>query len=324
MLVPAALVAALALGAGSPAATAAQAAEAKPDQEQLQKRLDAARSQLDKSAREVAELSMQLGGAGREEIFLQRGGDDPSPRAVIGVQIANGAGEGGAKVIEVSPGGAAADAGIKAGDIITSIGGHVIATDADPGRALVERMAQIEPNLKVAVGVMRAGKAMAFEVTPRPAPLKTFRFERRGPGGAGGPGPQGFAMPEPGAGPGMPGLPGMGGPFQQRREIIINRGDEGGMGMRFFGIEFATLTERLGSYFGVKSGVLVVRAGNNAAFKLQDGDVILAIDGRTPSNAQHAGRILRSYSPGEKLSIRVQRDRKAQNLEVTVPGGGED
>lgn len=121
----------------------------------------------------------------------------------------------------------------------------------------------------------------------------------------------------------MPGFPGAGGPREERR-IIINRGDEGGMGSRFFGIEFATLTERLGGYFGVKSGVLVVRAGNNPAFKLQDGDVILAIDGRTPSSAQHAGRILRSYSPGEKLSIRVQRDRKAQALEVTVPGGAED
>ena len=75
---------------------------------------------------------------------------------------------------------------------------------------------------------------------------------------------------------------------------------------------------------GVKAGVLVVRAGNNAAFRLQDGAVILSIDSRTPGDAQHAGRILRSYSPGEKLTIRVQRDRKAQSLEITVPGDGED
>jgi S1-C subfamily serine protease len=337
MSAPAALFAALAFGAGLPAAFAAQpnaAAEATPNQEQLQKKLDEARAQLDKSAREVAELSMQLGGDGRRDFFLQRGGEGPPPRAIIGVQIANGANEGGAKVLEVSPGGPAAEAGIKAGDLITSIGGQVIAAEADPGRALVARMAQIDPNLKVSVGVMRDGKALALDVTPRPAPVQNFRFERRGPGD--GPGAQVFNFPGPGpgpgpgrgvgpgAGPGLPGLPGMGGPFQQRREIIINRGDEGGMGTRFHGIEFATLSEKLGSYFGVKSGVLVVRAGNNAAFKLQDGDVILAIDGRTPSSAQHAGRILRSYSPGEKLAIRVQRDRKAQNLEVTVPGGGED
>jgi S1-C subfamily serine protease len=320
MIAPAALVAAIACGAAAPAfaAQANGAPESKPDQAQLQKKLDEARAQLDKSAREVAELSMQLGGDGRRDFFFQAGPGGPPPRAIIGVQIANGPSEGGAKVLEVSPGGPAADVGIKAGDLITSIGGHVISTETDPGRALVERMAQIEPNLKVSVGVMRDGKAMAFEVTPRPAPVQNFRLERRGPGGPGG--AQAFTFPGPG---GMPGLPGAGGPREERR-IIINRGEEGGAGMRFFGIEFATLTEKLGSYFGVKSGVLVVRAGNNPAFKLQDGDVILSIDGRTPTNAQHAGRILRSYSPGEKLSIRVQRDRKAQNLEVTVPGGSED
>ncbi len=325
MIAPAALLA-LAVGAAEP----------KTDQADLQKKLDEARAQLDKSAREVAELSMQLGGEGRRQFVIQGGPGGPPPRAVIGVQIANGAGAGGAKVMEVSPGGAAAEAGIKAGDVITSIGGQVIATEADPGRALVERMSQVEPNLKVAVGVMRDGKAMSFELTPRPAPVQTFRLERRGPGGPGGaggpPGAQVFTFPGPGGAgpgagmpgfPGMPGLPGAGGPREERR-IIINRGEEGGLGMRFRGIEFATLSERLGGYFGVKSGVLVVRAGNNQAFKLQDGDVILAIDGRTPSDAQHAGRILRSYSPGEKLTIRVQRDRKAQNLEVTVPGGAED
>ena len=310
MSAPAALVAALAFGAGLPAAVAAQpnaAAESQPNQAELQKKLDEARAQLDKTAREVAELSMQLGGDGRRDFFFQRGGEGPPPRAIIGVQIANGANEGGAKVLEVSPGGPAAEAGIKPGDLITSIGGHVIATEADPGRALVARMAQIDPNLKVAVGVMRDGKALALDVTPRPAPGQNFQLGRRGPGD--GPGAQVFTFPGPGrgagpgAGPGMPGLPGVGGPFQQRREIIINRGDEGGMGTRFHGIEFATLSEKLGSYFGVKTGVLVVRAGDNAAFKLQDGDVILAIDGRDASSAQHAGRILRSYSPGEKLTL---------------------
>jgi S1-C subfamily serine protease len=64
-----------------------------------------------------------------------------------------------------------------------------------------------------------------------------------------------------------------------------------------------------------------VRAGANSAFKLQDGDVILAIDGREPTSAQHAGRILRSYGDGEKLKLRVQRDRKAQDIEITMPNG---
>jgi hypothetical protein len=91
--------------------------------------------------------------------------------------------------------------------------------------------------------------------------------------------------------------------------------------MRFGGAELASLSERLGSYFGVKAGVLVVRAGVDSPFKLQDGDVILAVDGREVSTAQQAGRILRSYQPSEKLTLKVQRDRKVQNLEITAPGG---
>lgn len=80
------------------------------------------------------------------------------------------------------------------------------------------------------------------------------------------------------------------------------------------GMTLAPLSERLGSYFGVTSGVLVVRAGAGANFGLQDGDVILSIDGRAPADAQHANRILRSYRPGESVRLRVQRDRQAVDL----------
>jgi S1-C subfamily serine protease len=125
--------------------------------------------------------------------------------------------------------------------------------------------------------------------------------------------------------PGQPGLQGRNGPGSPqtsalRGQVIeIRSGDE--QETRFGGAELASLSERLGSYFGVKTGVLVVRAGVDSPFKLQDGDVILAVDGREISSAQQAGRILRSYQPGEKLTLKVQRDRKVQNLEITAPGG---
>lgn len=88
---------------------------------------------------------------------------------------------------------------------------------------------------------------------------------------------------------------------------------------RLRGMELATLSERLGSYFGVTAGVLVVRAGRSDALALQDGDVILSIDGRTPENAGHALRILGSYRGGEKFVLRVQRDRRAQDIQVMLP-----
>jgi S1-C subfamily serine protease len=222
-------------------------------------------------------------------------------------------------VIAVSPGGPAAEAGIHDGDVITSIGGEDLTKATDPGRELVEHVGQLQPDLKVKVTVLRAGKKMDFDVAPRPMP-QAFELRRMGPmagiGPMTGPGP----MPGPGRVFNLQ-TPPPGGvaAISDGQNWVYTRGPDTGMG--FHGMEFATLSEKLGSYFGVKSGVLVVRTGNNDAFKLQDGDVILSIDGREPGNAQHAGRILRSYRGGEKLTLRVQRDRKAQNIEVTLPGG---
>ncbi len=291
-----------------------------PDTQEVEKKMEDARARLEAAARELAELSGQMG---RNNAYNFRFGPEGGvqPRALLGVQLEPGNQKDGARVREVSPGGAAAEAGIKAGDLITSIGGQDLTKESDPGQALVEKMGQIEPNLKVQLGVLRDGKKLNVDVTPRAAP-RTFAFQgmppraldnlrnlRDLPGGRG----DRIELRPPGA-PGAPGAQ------LERREFILNRMGEDG-GTRFDGIEFATLSEKLGGYFGVKSGVLVVRAGASSAWKLQDGDVILSIDGRAPGNAQHAGRILRSYSAGEKLKLRVQRDRKAQDIEVTVPGG---
>ena len=87
-------------------------------------------------------------------------------------------------------------------------------------------------------------------------------------------------------------------------------------------MELATLTPRLGGYFGTDNGILVVRAPAGGALKLQDGDVILSIDGRVPESGPHATRILGSYQPGEKIDIRIMRDRKRMDIATTMPEGG--
>lgn len=304
---------------------AAQEQAAVAERAEKERELAAAQRELEETARRVAELSRELGARAGNRLYVRSLGEGP-PRAMLGVQIAQAEGQGGARVEAVSPGGPAAEAGIKVGDIITSIGGVDLTKDSSPSRALVEHMRQLDPNLKVQVGVTRDGKKQNFEVTPRPSPEIAFAAA---PVMIGRGGPQTFEFQRGGvvATPGgvvtLPGAPGA--PMAGMRPFEFELEDNRGIGLRFRGMEFATLSEQLGGYFGVKSGVLVVRAGNNEAFKFRDGDVILAIDGREPTNAQHAGRILRSYQAGEKLSIRIQRERKAQNLEVTVPGGrGED
>jgi hypothetical protein len=203
---------------------------------------------------------------------------------------------------------------------------------------------QLPPDQKVKVTVLRDGKKLSLDVVPRPAPPEVIvrrqelRGGARGPDGGQGPGARGPGQPGFN-GPGGPGPEGNARPFIQQgqpgRNGLGNRQNgpldlqrvlpellrDGDSDARFGGAELASLSERLGSYFGVKAGVLVVRAGVDSPFKLQDGDVILAVDGREVSSAQQAGRILRSYQPGEKLTLKLQRDRKVQNIDVTAPGG---
>lgn len=317
---PAAAAAAKEQAAAAAAAAKDQAAVA--ERQAKEQQLADAQRDLETAARKVAELSQQLGAQARDQLMFnyQIGGP---PRAMLGVRLSSAEGQGGARVEDVSPGGAAAEAGIKAGDIITSIGGEDLTRESNPGRTLQERVRQIDPKLKVQVGLLRDGRKLTVDVTPRPAPDVAWAA-------AGQPVFVGRAQVAPGfrTGPGPGPMPNVipltpGGPVGGVRQFVLEH-DDGGMGQRFRGMEFATLSEQLGSYFGVKSGVLVVRAGSDPAFKLKDGDVILSIDGREPTSAQHAGRILRSYQGGEKLNIRIQRDRKAQNVEVTVPGARED
>ena len=87
-------------------------------------------------------------------------------------------------------------------------------------------------------------------------------------------------------------------------------------------MELADLSPALGEYFGTDQGVLVVRVPHGDDFlKLQDGDVIHNIDGRVPENGSHATRILRSYQPGEKIHLKVMRQKKSLELEGSLPEG---
>jgi hypothetical protein len=117
--------------------------------------------------------------------------------------------------------------------------------------------------------------------------------------------------PAPPTQPGMPGAP-VPGPYIPGPSPAYSS---------LGGLELAPVSDRLGDYFGVTAGVLVVRTGPGSPYTLQDGDILLSIDGRTPTDAQHAARILRSYQPGERVKLRVQRDRRAIELDTTAPGG---
>ncbi|MBX3702963.1 MAG: PDZ domain-containing protein [Steroidobacteraceae bacterium] len=256
-----------------------------------EKRLQAAQQRLEAAAREVAELSAELRGPEfqrRIEMFM------PSPRrAMLGVNLGAEEAGGGVRVNSASPGGPAAEAGVKAGDVIVAIDGKKVAT----GRELVKVMEDVEPGQKLALELRRDGKPVKVTVEARSMDRVIF---------AGRDG----ALPSVviGALPAMPEL----------RGLELGGGQHWLLGA-WGDAEFVTLTPGLGRYFGTDKGVLVARAPEDATLGLQDGDVIVAIGGREPQNARHAMRILRSYQPGESVEFRVLRDRRAQTLTAKVP-----
>jgi S1-C subfamily serine protease len=249
-----------------------------PGTSDLEKQLEDARRRLEEAAHQVAELSTQISGPMIEELMPYGG----SAHALIGVQLDGSAGRAGAHVREVSPGGPAADAGIRPGDVIVAVNGTAV-SGAEPVRQVTHIMREVKPESRVKVRVLRDGKPQEFVVVARSRPAMLV------------------GMPNIE----LPPLPDLRGAFVFRRPLMD--------------MELATLTPRLGSYFGTDHGVLVVRAPADGALQLEDGDVILSIDGREPSSGSHATRILGSYQPGEKIRLRVLRQRKTLEIETTLP-----
>jgi S1-C subfamily serine protease len=280
--------------------SSADEAKRAAEEAKIRAKLDEARARLDKAARDVAEYSTQLG---REAMGGEQGirtiTIDGNHRAVLGVQIDNASDKAGARVMHVSPGGAAEEAGIRDGDVIVSIDGKSIAGSSSAGQAVVDQMRSVKPDQKVKVRVLRDGKNKDFVVVARPMTFDRRVFTMRGPG-----------MMGPGGGVGAMGPMGAMPMVQQFHAFFPGE---------FGGMELASLTPKLGAYFGTNEGVLVVQAPDKEDFKLEDGDVIQSIDGRKPEDGAHAMRILRSYRSGEKVNLNVLRQRKPLTLAITMP-----
>jgi membrane-associated protease RseP (regulator of RpoE activity) len=270
------------------------AAHASDEDGSLDRRLADAQRRLEDAAREVAELSGEAAGEdGRAFRWFA-----PAPRrAMLGVNLGSALPSGGGVQVEsVSPGGPAAEAGVKAGDVIVAIASKPVTT----GRELVRAMESVEPGEKVELGLTRAGKKLALAVEARPVDRMFF---------VGTPGMH--AIPAMPALPAMPAIQALeGAPFESEFHWLLDDWGDA---------EFVTLTPGLGRYFGADSGVLVARAPEDASLGLQDGDVIVSIGGREPQSGRHAMRILRSYQPGESVDLGILRDRKSQTLKARIP-----
>ena len=202
----------------------------------------------------------------------------------------------GAKIEGVTPGSPADKGGLKVGDIITKFAGTSLggikAEDEDesgPGHKLVALAHKLEPGDTVRIEYRRGADA------------KQATLVAEDLGG-------GMGMDMPGPMLSMPRMP--------------------GMALEWFGepwgdLELVSLNPDLGDYFGTKEGILVVKAPADSTLPLKGGDVILSIGGRKPTSQSHAMRILRSYEPGESVSIDILRKQKRMSLAWKVPEAGE-
>jgi membrane-associated protease RseP (regulator of RpoE activity) len=258
------------------------------DQAALQACLERARRQMEVAAQQLAALSAQMAGP-----MMRRYAMFGPPHALIGVQLGGANGQPGAQVREVSPGGPADRAGVRAGDLIVAVNGKDV-RGADPARRVVELLRGTRPGDKVNLRVLRDGKSHDFVVTARPDMVQVF-------GGAP------IQLPDLPVPP-FKALSGWGG------APMIIRGPVADM-------ELARLTPGLGRYFGTDTGVLVVRAPPDGALGLQDGDVILSIGGRKPIDSSHVIRILGSYDPGERITLEVMRLHRKISVATTMPAG---
>lgn len=262
---------------------------------EIEVRMREAEQRLAEAAREVAQLSQrQLPRIERLERIV-RLGDGPMLGITIGRDDSSKPVEG-VEILGVTPGGAAAEAGLRAGDVITGINGESFTADtgAEANDKLMDFMKGVEDGDTLDVAYLRNGRAETVPVTPR-AMSNAFAFRFDG---------ENFTMPDVHVAPHPGGM----------QDFVFFGTDSG-----FGDMELVPLTEGLGRYFDSEEGLLVVRAPSDDAYQIQDGDVILSIDGRKPTSVGHAMRILRSYDSGETMELEIMRDRRKRTIEIEVP-----
>ena len=292
-----------------------------------QKTLDEARRKLDEAAKAYAELA------------AKHGTPQLLRKPVVGVVLAPDAGSG-VRVVAVTPGGAAADAGLKSGDRLVAIDGKTISAATPEAR--VERaraaIARHDENSKVQLRYIRDGKEKTVVVTPKAGDRLMF---------IGDDGRQELVMARQhreaareAAAQARAAIPAAMRAEREarvaareaarvaaiapevRREIIrlSPNGDFPVLAdaLRWNGLNLAAVDADLGRYFGTDKGVLVLSTGPELD-GLKAGDVIRSVAGEDVDSPREVMEALRGRKTGSKVDIGYLRDRKTGTALVTVP-----
>lgn len=231
----------------------------------------------------------------------------------------------GAYISAVTPGGPAAKAGVRSGDVITKLAGKAVTGSGDetPGIKLIAMIGALEPNKAVDVQLRRGNDTKTVKVTPSddetffagPVMVDSIRrtfgtmFEA----------------------PSVAGVRTRTGMDPEMMRIIERNGDPLTSGSYQFSVattamrgplaslEMATLNAGLGSYFGTTDGVLIINAGEKQELGLLPGDVVTAVDGRKVTSPSQLMRILRTYEQGEEFKLQIMRQKRAESVTGKMP-----
>jgi len=264
--------------------------------EQSRMELRQAREAMQEAAREVARISIQMRGQVEGGVVTGRG-------AWLGITISDA--EDGVRVDGVTPGGPADQSGIETGDVIIAMDGAELSGDF-PSELLIAQIQNFSPGDIVPLTLVRNEIEQNIEIVSQE--LRREMFGRR-------PLPPGIVDQD------------VKSRFLSRffkrnfrggpRDDPKSRFDSRWNGYLWNDLELVELTSDLASYFGVNTGILVVRAPSNVT-EMLDGDVILEIGTRIPLDTEHAWRVLKSFQEGENLEIIVMRDQRRQTLEIQL------
>ncbi|MDH3716257.1 MAG: PDZ domain-containing protein, partial [Gammaproteobacteria bacterium] len=301
VILPVALVLLLAGQALAQSDDEQRARDAEAREQELDQRLEEAERSMAEAARRIAEITSER--LPHMESIKRRFEFASKPR--LGVMIErdddNGPVEG-VTIDGVTPGSAAAEAGLRSGDIITGVNSESLSAgnSQTANERLLDFMKGVEPGDVLKIEYLRDGKVGSVEVEPRIVDRNVFVWKGDG-------GPNGLANA-----PNVHVVP------EMMKEFRMDF-DFPWVGSGLGELELVELNAGLGRYFGTDTGLLVISAPESDTFELQDGDVIQSIDGRQPKDVRHAMRILGSYQAGETLKLGIVRDKKKRTLDVEIP-----
>ena len=251
------------------------------------------REELQKSMEEIRQLKERLHEDGLPSI---RGLDALrlQDRATLGV-VLNQANDQRLMIAGFTPQSSARDGGVEEGDVLIAIDAQDLTGELATASTLIEYLETIKPGTEVVLTVMRGDDEhqITVETHSRPPILGWIdqRFHDR-----------------------------QDVPYFEYRQERSNRND-GWLDRIPWGyrnvprvdesdVEVTDLNPDLGSYFGVDSGVLVIRAGEESV--LEAGDVIVAVGDQEIASSRELHEKLKDVSG----SVTVQRDGKT--IELTI------